>query len=45
MQRNKVNGKGGDILAFERGSMSRIEFQINFFVECLLVVSVDTENQ
>ena len=45
MQENKVNGKGGDILAFERGRMSRTEFQINFFVECLLAVSVDTENQ
>ena len=30
-QRNGVNGKGGDILAFARGSVSRIEFQNNFF--------------
>lgn len=41
MQRNKVNGKGGDILAFQRGSVSRNEFQNNFFV----AVSVDMENQ
>ena len=31
MQRNRVNGKGGDILAFARGSVSRIEFQNDFF--------------
>ena len=31
MQRNMVNGKGGDILAFEKGSILRIEFQ-NIFL-------------